>query len=65
MRIQGRLEKSGDLGHIVKVGPFLFSDKWRDKYCAKHNQHAKHANARGVWEHAHKENFENVAMLRI
>ena len=21
-------------------------------YCAKHNQHAKHANARGVWGHA-------------
>ena len=21
-------------------------------YCAKHNQHAKHATARGVWGHA-------------
>ena len=25
----------------MEVGPFLFSDKWRDNYCAKH------ANARG------------------
>ena len=49
---QGGLEKSGGLGHIVEVGPFSFSDKWRDNYCAKHNQHAKHANARGVWGYA-------------
>ena len=27
-------------------------------YCAKHNQHAKHANARGVWGHAPQEIFE-------
>ena len=27
-------------------------------YCAKHNQHAKHANARGVWGYAPQEIFE-------
>ena len=26
-------------------------------YCAKHNQHAKHANSRGVWGHAPPGNF--------
>ena len=26
-------------------------------YCAKHNQHVKHANARGVWGHAPPGNF--------
>ena len=30
--------------------------------CAKHNQHAKHANARGVWGHVPQENFENYIL---
>ena len=28
-------------------------------YCAKHNQHAQHANAKGVWGHAPKQNLKN------
>ena len=29
-------------------------------YCAKHNQHAQHANARGLWACSHQENFEHT-----
>ena len=28
-------------------------------YCAQYNEHAKHANARGVWGHAPQENLKN------
>ena len=28
-------------------------------YCVQHNEHAKHANARGVWGHAPQENLKN------
>ena len=47
-------------GHIVEVGPFLFSDKWRDNYCARamHNQHVKHANAKRSGGMPPQENFE-------
>ena len=31
-------------------------------YCVKHNQHAKHANARGVWGHAPWEIFEKYML---
>ena len=31
-------------------------------YCAKHNQHAKHANAREVWGHAPQEVFEKYVL---
>ena len=30
--------------------------------CAKHNQHAKHAKARGVWGHVPQENFEKYML---
>ena len=29
-------------------------------YCAQHNEHAKHANARGVWGHAPPGKFEKL-----
>ena len=28
-------------------------------YCAKHNQHGKHATARGVWGHAPRKILKN------
>ena len=31
-----------------------------DIYCAQHNEHAKHANARGVWGHAPPGKFEKL-----
>jgi len=33
-------------------------------YCVKHNQHAKHAKARGVWGHAPQENLK-IDALRL
>ena len=29
-------------------------------YCVQHNEHAKHANARGVWGHAPPGKFEKL-----
>ena len=29
-------------------------------YCAQHNEHVKHANARGVWGHASPGKFEKL-----
>ena len=50
---QGHQEKFGGLGHIqVEVGPLSHID------CASHNQHAKHANARGSGGMPLQENFE-------
>ena len=44
-------------GRVLQLWvPKIYSGSSR---CAKHTKHAKHANSRGVWGHAPKENFTN------
>ena len=51
---------SMDTDTCVEVGLYLqdLENLMYKSYCAKHNQHAKHANSRGVWGHYPQEIFE-------